>query len=126
MAIGALHEERDRSAAARVSRALQAYLSRAATPRGQRRAHRRGMRREKVNKLPLQGETHAVACRPDGDPRRRILLPMPNVPHPFRVLAVDPDNEVVAISADEAKRLARAELAKAKRDDWSISHVRAA
>ena len=51
---------------------------------------------------------------------------MPNVPHPFRVLAVDPDNEVVAISADEAKRLARAELAKAKRDDWSISHVRAA
>lgn len=52
---------------------------------------------------------------------------------PFAVLAVDPENDwrvaelqVVAVSADEAKRLARAELAKAKRDDWSISHVRAA
>jgi hypothetical protein len=52
---------------------------------------------------------------------------------PFAVIAVDPENDwriaevvVSAISADEAKRLARAELAKAKRDDWSIRYVRAA
>ncbi len=52
---------------------------------------------------------------------------------PFDVIAVDPEHawrcahvKVVAISVDEARRLARAELAKEKRDDWSISHVRAA
>lgn len=52
---------------------------------------------------------------------------------PFAVIAVDPASEHVcirvdvrAISADEAKRAARAELALAKRDDWSIRFVSAA
>jgi hypothetical protein len=58
---------------------------------------------------------------------------MPKNKHTFAVLAVDPENDwrvaelrVVAISEDEAKHAARAELAKEKRDDWSISCVRAA
>ena len=51
----------------------------------------------------------------------------------YVVVAVDPEREHVAVevpvrasSEDEAKRAARAELAIAKRDDWSIRLVLAA
>lgn len=51
---------------------------------------------------------------------------------PFAIVAVDSASllpreilEVHAISADEARRTARAELATRKRDDWSIVSVRA-
>lgn len=70
----------------------------------------------------------------------------PLLPRPFTVTAVDPAAyahaqagfasnasrvryivlEVRAVSSDEARRLARAELAKDKRDDWSVARVRAA
>ena len=65
------------------------------------------------------------------------------LPRPFTVTAVDPTAyahahagtaghvrymviEVRAVSTDEARRLARAELAKDRRDDWSVARVRAA
>lgn len=52
---------------------------------------------------------------------------------PFLVIAVDPEAEarcvevpVDAISADEARRAARRELAKTKRDHWMLTAERAA
>lgn len=57
-----------------------------------------------------------------------MLRPMNK--RPFVVVAEDPILDwrsaqvtVDAISPDEAKTAARAELAKDKRDEWSITHV---
>lgn len=52
---------------------------------------------------------------------------------PFLVIAVDPETEtkcievpVDAISADEARRAARAVLARTRRDHWMLTAERAA
>lgn len=62
-----------------------------------------------------------------------MVPPMIDKPSTFVVLAVDPDApwrsqrfDFLVYSAIHAKRLARAELAKDKRDHWSVAALRAA